>query len=155
METSHLDSLFTCPGFGSLHLFPSGPGRRLCNNDWVKHLSMNIAEYFLDQSYVLVLSQVSGISSIWFLVTQVVSGVGSFSMSGPEVKSSIGWILPYIICQEFCSESRLQVKGLWICWCLCFSFGSLQSTFLYQGDQNTGVMAPCKHLLDFFVFKEL
>lgn len=106
METSNLDSL--SPYLAVKLCICSHVARRsLCNDDRVKHWCMSIAEYFLKP-----------VICLWFcprFLEYLVSGVGSFSVSGSEVKSSIGWKLAYILCQEFFSESRSKV--LWMSWC--------------------------------------
>lgn len=46
-------------------------------------------------------------------------------------------------------------KGLWLCWCLCFFFGRVQSIFLYQTPQNDEMKALCRPKLQFSMFNEL
>lgn len=46
-------------------------------------------------------------------------------------------------------------KGLWLCWCLCFFFGRVQSIFLYQTSQNDEMKALCRPKLQFSMFDEL
>ena len=46
-------------------------------------------------------------------------------------------------------------KALWLGQCLCFSFDSMQSTFLYQIYQHVGMKALYRHQLKFYMFSEL
>ena len=46
-------------------------------------------------------------------------------------------------------------KFLWLGRSLHFSFGNLQSAFLYQGHWNIGVRALCRHQLNTSIFNEL
>ena len=50
------------------------------------------------------------------------------------------------------SGHHCKLKDLWLGWCLHFSFGSMQSTFLYQSYQHVVLKALCRHQLDFFLF---
>lgn len=56
------------------------------------------------------------------------------------------------------AEYQCTLKGLWLAWCLCFSFGNMQSTF-YVGTSSTSScpivvqvlsleMGPCSKFLD-------
>ena len=52
-------------------------------------------------------------------------------------------------------EHPCRPKGLWLAWCLHFSVGSTQSTFLYQRNQQGGAKALCRSQPNFPMFSEL
>ena len=64
-------------------------------------------------------------SSLQLLVLQVVSGMDTFSLNGPDVKSDVGW-LPHKFCTTialgyFAGRANYRSKVLWLRWCPCFS----------------------------------
>lgn len=73
-------------GCGSLYLFLLVTGWSLSDDDYARLRSTRIIrihciDFFLFYKLCLVLSYVSGLSSLWFLAREAVSGVGSpFSM---------------------------------------------------------------------------
>lgn len=92
---------------------------------------------FLDH-YYLVLHQAPALSSLSFLITQVVLDVGSISSSRPSAKSDIAWLLP-----EFCATTALTcLAGRTLLQITAFVAGLvfmilfLQSTFLYQKQRS-------------------
>lgn len=95
----------------------------------------------------------SDLSSVWFLVTRVKLEIISLSWRGPQVKSDIVWLFPEVLCHHclrtFSSQEKVQVKVLWLAWCPCFSFCSLQSIFPQQKDHSGGIVTPYRHQLEF------
>lgn len=155
METSHLGlrvprslTLYNVRlgGGVSLYLFPSAAGGSLSDDGRASCQSMSIAEYhkschsiipffFLQTSIMWFLSQVLGLSSPRFLVTQAVSGIGSILRSGPYVKSITGWLLlTTALCHHcflvFCRQCIFIEKGFVAIFMFMSLFVSMQSMFL-------------------------
>ena len=56
----------------------------------------------------LVFLKVSGLSNLWFLITQTVLGMGCISWSGLPVKSDIDWLLLQVLCHHCYSISYTE-----------------------------------------------
>ena len=107
----------------------------------------------------LVLPQVSGLPSLWFLATQTMQGMGSLSLYGLQVKPNFGWPLSQVPSHHGSSisyrQDRLQVEG---------PVTGLVSRFLFflqsaehlacEGDWNVGMKVPSLHQLDLSMFTE-
>lgn len=55
----------------------------------------------------------------------------------------------------FVGGDRLQIKGLWLCWCLYFSSRSLKSNFPYERDKDIGMRVLYKHQLTLSIINAL
>lgn len=101
----------------------------------------------------LVLLYISELFSLWFSVTCAVSGMSSFSWTGPQVKSDIGWLL-----SQFCATSALAYsvgstdcssKVLWLGWWPHFFFSRLKNPSSHQRHENVGHHStPFRHQLN-------
>ena len=105
METSHL-TLCIISGCESLHLFhllPEEASLMMMDTEMTYEYSRITLEvillviFFFKGKKYLVLPQVSGLSNLWFLITQAVLDMGSLSWSGSYVKSDIGWLFPQVL----------------------------------------------------------
>lgn len=61
------------------------------------------------------------------------------------IRSDIDWLLPQtcatIALAYLVGRADCRPKSVWLALCLCYSFDSIQRTFLYQRHWNIGVKA--------------
>jgi hypothetical protein len=139
-------------GCGSLHLLPSASGGSLSDEDWTASLTyddsrISLGTMLLSLSVSLSLSL--DLEFCWFyysslgylvcfLVTHAVLGMGSCCGLGLKSHQTLaGYSHKFcatiaLVC--FAGRTDCKSEVLWLGWCPCFFFGSLQSTFPHQRD---------------------
>lgn len=91
----------------------------------------------------------------WAIYTLVIAHPSSVWYGLHLVEWSLSYIrhwlvIPQALCYHclniFQAEHRCRSQGLWLGWCFCCSFGSVQSAILYQRLQTVGMKAPVQLL---------
>lgn len=145
LSASRTHPVYLCvlSGFGSLDLF-------LFTVHW----------WWMDKVLMCKYSRISGVFghnlglsvnkySPWILDSEAISGMDFISWNEPEVTSeSVGFSTSSILSllEHIFHPGQIQVKVLWWGWCLCFSFGSLNSYFPHHRHQNIHSKCSIKEL---------